>query len=73
MSDPDIGTLTTNCDHCTADEAAPIVTKSIEKVWNKVALACEQVSLLCELRDVGVGTHMVESFMRRLEEEDIVS
>ena len=73
MSDPDMGNVEIPSDTCTADKAAPVDIRSIEKVWNKVALAYEQVNLLCELRDVGVGTHMIESFMRRLEEEDIVS
>ena len=73
MSNLDIGTDTTPTSDHTADLAAPFDNKSIVKVWEKAALASEQVRLLCDLRDVGVGTNSIESFMRKLEDEDIVS
>ena len=72
MSNLDMGNLSDTSD-CTAEQAAPVTNISIVRVWEKAALAGEQVNLLVELRDVGVGTNTIESFMKRLEDEDIVS
>ena len=65
MSILDMGNHTETSD-CTADQAAPMDHRSTVKVWEKAALAGEQVNLLIELRDVGVGTHTIESFMKNL-------
>ena len=72
MSNLDMGNLSDTSD-CTAEQAAPVTNISIVRVWEKAALAGEQVNLLVELHDVGVGTNTIESFMKRLEDEDIVS
>ena len=56
----------------TADKAAPCL-ESIELVWHKATLANEQVKLLHTLRDIGIGTNMVEKFMLDLEQDDIMS